>query len=89
MLLQLRVFRKKFPLTPIMAVTATAPLAVRADVSAVLGLRNIKWFQQTHNRRNIRLEVRKKDSRVVSKVVAFLRDKAYAKQSGILYCASW
>lgn len=71
-----------------MALTATAPPRVRQDIVDILKMRDVKYFTGTHNRRNIRLETRKKDARVLDRLVTFLRDPNYANKCGIIYCTT-
>lgn len=50
----LGVLKQKFPLVPLMALTATATLSVKEDVVRALGLLNCVVFRQTFNRPNLR-----------------------------------
>ena len=58
--LQLGTLRATFPRTPILALTATASAAVRADVEQTLGLRSCVHFRGHFDRPNLTYTVRRK-----------------------------
>lgn len=82
---QLTFLKKLLPNIPIIALTATADKATRADIITQLGIPNAKQFITSFDRKNIRLTVRPADGRV-DQILNFI-----AKQpntSGIIYCLS-
>lgn len=50
----LGILKRKFPHTPVLALTATATASVKEDVVQVLGLANCIVFRQSFNRPNLR-----------------------------------
>jgi ATP-dependent DNA helicase RecQ len=82
---QLVRLRAALPEAPVMALTATATAAVRADVVSYLGLRNPDTFVASFNRPNLTYRVVPKDL-PMKQIVAFARKREL--ESGIVYCAS-
>lgn len=81
----LKLLRKKFPLIPIMALTATATSKVREDIVKQLNLDAPQVFIYSFNRPNLSYEVLpKKDS--LKLILALL--KSYKDKSVIIYCFS-
>ncbi len=81
----LKMLRKKFPRTPIIALTATATENVRKDIIKQLDLPEAQMFISSFNRPNLSYEVLpKKDS--FGSILALLRD--YRDESIIIYCFS-
>jgi ATP-dependent DNA helicase RecQ len=77
--------KKRFPSTPILALTATADKATRKDISEQLNLQNPKTFVASFDRKNLSLEVRPALDRV-KQIIDFIKDKP--NESGIVYCLS-
>ncbi|MEZ7505582.1 DNA helicase RecQ [Flavobacterium sp. Arc2] len=77
--------KKRFPSTPILALTATADKATRKDISQQLNLVNPKSFISSFDRKNLSLEVRPALDRV-KQIIDFISDKP--TESGIIYCLS-
>jgi ATP-dependent DNA helicase RecQ len=77
--------KKRFPSTPILALTATADKATRKDISQQLNLLNPKSFISSFDRKNLSLEVRPALDRV-KQIIDFISDKP--AESGIIYCLS-
>jgi ATP-dependent DNA helicase RecQ len=77
--------KKRFPSTPILALTATADKATRKDISKQLNLKNPKSFISSFDRKNLSLEVRPALDRV-KQIIDFISDKP--SESGIIYCLS-
>lgn len=79
--------RKRFPLLPIMALTATATPRVRADIVNQLGISGCKWFLCSFNRPNLKYIVAQKSSgsQTVNDIIQLIRTK-FSKSSGIVYC---
>ncbi|GJP32612.1 hypothetical protein CLOM_g17224 [Closterium sp. NIES-68] len=84
----LGVLKSKFPSVPLMALTATATEAVRADVVSALCLKQCVVFKQTFNRPNLRYEVRAKGRRCMDDIDSFIRRSGFLGESGIVYCLS-
>ncbi|MEI6296079.1 MAG: ATP-dependent DNA helicase RecQ [bacterium] len=81
----LKMLRKKFPLIPIIALTATATPKVREDIIKQLNIKNSKTFISSFNRPNLSYEVLpKKDS--LKSILALLSE--YKNESVIIYCFS-
>ncbi|MCO5608167.1 hypothetical protein L7F22_062373 [Adiantum nelumboides] len=83
----LGVLKSKFPLVPLMALTATATLSVKEDVVRALGLVNCVVFRQTFNRPNLRYAVITKTKNCLEDVHRFINEN-YTNESGIVYCLS-
>ena len=77
--------KKRFPSTPILALTATADKATRKDISEQLNLINPKTFVASFDRKNLSLEVRPALDRV-KQIIDFIKEKP--NESGIVYCLS-
>jgi ATP-dependent DNA helicase RecQ len=77
--------KKRFPSTPILALTATADKATRKDISKQLNLKDPKSFISSFDRKNLSLEVRPALDRV-KQIIDFISDKP--SEAGIIYCLS-
>ena len=77
--------KKRFPSTPILALTATADKATREDISTQLNLKNHKTFISSFDRKNLSLDVRPALDRV-KQIINFVKNKH--NESGIIYCLS-
>ncbi|MFV5693155.1 DNA helicase RecQ [Flavobacterium sp. LT1R49] len=77
--------KKRFPSTPILALTATADKATRKDISEQLNLIDPKIFVASFDRKNLSLEVRPALDRV-KQIIDFIQEKP--NESGIVYCLS-
>jgi ATP-dependent DNA helicase RecQ len=77
--------KKKWPDTPVMALTATADKISRRDISKQLNLKEPKVFISSFNRPNLGLKVRpgQKVYRQVKSIV-----ERHNGESGIIYCLS-
>ena len=82
---QLVEMRERFPLLPIMALTATATERVRDDIVKLLRLRNPATYVASFNRPNLTYRVQAK-LKPFDQVLAFLQTRS--QDSGILYCQS-
>jgi len=81
----LKFLRNKFPLIPIIALTATATPKVREDIVKQLNLKEPQIFISSFNRPNLSYEVLpKKDS--LGLILTLL--KIYKDKSAIIYCFS-
>lgn len=85
---KLRVFRDRFPNVPIMALTATATIRVRADIVQQLNLRTCKWFLCSFNRPNLKYMVLPKKGITTIKEIQELIKAKFPNASGIVYCLS-
>ncbi len=81
---QLALLRKRYPQTPIMALTATATERVRSDISDQLLLAHPYIHIASFNRPNLYYEVRQKHQRSYRELAQFLRDPA--NTPAIVYC---
>ena len=79
--------RKRFPKTPVMALTATATENVKVDVIHNLGINGCQVFTRSFNRPNLYYEVRAKGKgkQDLEEIAELIRTK-YLKQTGIVYC---
>jgi len=77
--------KNRFPSTPILALTATADKATRADISEQLNLVNPKIYIASFDRKNLSLEVRPALDRV-KQIIDFIKDRP--NECGIVYCLS-
>ncbi|KAI8908550.1 P-loop containing nucleoside triphosphate hydrolase protein, partial [Gorgonomyces haynaldii] len=84
---QLSTLRRNYPEIPIMALTATANLKVKNDITQLLGLRNIAFFQSSFNRPNLSYEVREKKGNMNDEIRTFIQTY-FPTDSGIIYINS-
>lgn len=77
--------KKRFPSTPILALTATADKATRTDIVQQLNLNNPKVLIASFDRKNLSLEVRPALDRI-KQIIEFIENKP--DESGIIYCLS-
>ncbi|MGL1889524.1 MAG: DNA helicase RecQ [Reichenbachiella sp.] len=77
--------KKQFPAVPVMALTATADHATRADICRQLGIADAKLFLASFDRPNLSLNVKPAQGRLESIVTLINRNP---KESGIIYCLS-
>ncbi|WP_298263473.1 DNA helicase RecQ [uncultured Lutibacter sp.] len=82
---QLGFLKKVLPNTPIIALTATADKATRTDILEQLNISNATQFLSSFDRKNIELEVRPANDRVLQ-IIKFIRKKPH--EAGIIYCLS-
>ncbi|NDA61010.1 MAG: RecQ family ATP-dependent DNA helicase, partial [Chitinophagia bacterium] len=77
--------KKKFPHTPLIALTATADAITRKDIVLQLELKDYQLFEQSFNRSNIHYTVKPK-TELDYALLTFL--KKQEEESGIIYCFS-
>lgn len=77
--------KKKFPHTPLIALTATADAITRKDIVLQLELKDYQLFEQSFNRSNIHYTVKPK-TELDYALLNFL--KKQEEESGIIYCFS-
>jgi ATP-dependent DNA helicase RecQ len=82
---QLGFLKETLPNSPIIALTATADKATREDILAQLNIQNATSFIASFDRKNIELEVRPANDRVLQ-ILKFIRSKS--SEAGIIYCLS-
>ncbi len=82
---QLGFLKNTLPNTPIIALTATADKATRADIIEQLNIPKATQFIASFDRKNIELEVRPANDRI-SQIVKFINK--LPNESGIIYCLS-
>jgi ATP-dependent DNA helicase RecQ len=82
---QLGFLKQTLPNIPIIALTATADKATRADILEQLNIPLAVQFIASFDRKNIELEVRPANDRV-AQILTFIRNKP--NESGIIYCLS-
>jgi len=82
---QLGFLKTTLPNTPIIALTATADKATRADIVEQLNMPLAKQFISSFDRKNIELEVRPANDRI-AQIIKFIRKQP--NESGIIYCLS-
>ncbi|AZQ43333.1 DNA helicase RecQ [Nonlabens ponticola] len=82
---QLAYLKTSYPQAPLIALTATADRATRADIKKQLAIAHAGEYVSSFDRPNIRLEVRPGNNRL-TQIQRFLKN--YQDQSGIIYCLS-
>lgn len=82
---ELKILRQLFPRVPILAMTATATVAVQKDVYKCLGLKTGE-IKGPINRPNIKYIVRAKGDNVLARIIDDIRDVPRAMRSGIIFC---
>ena len=85
--LNLKILKQKFPKLPILALTATAPNKIRDDVINQLGMKNTVFFRSSYNRKNLFIEIRKKDKGFIGEIAKFIKEE-YPGETGLIYCSS-
>ena len=82
---QLDFIKRAFPGVPLMALTATADKATRADICNQLGISKAKTFISSFDRPNLNLTVRPGQKRVPA-IITLINENP--NESGIIYCLS-
>lgn len=87
---ELRILKEKFPLVPILALTATATPSVKEDILNVLHMKspNLVCFTSSFNRPNIYYDIRKKTFKKVIDDIDVCLKEYNPDDSGIIYCLS-
>lgn len=83
--LTLSKLKERFPVVPVIALTATADVLTRNDIVDKLQLHKPDIFISSFNRANIRYTVEKKRNHV-ARIIEFLNE--HREDSGIIYCLS-
>ena len=83
--LKLRDFRIKFPLVPILTLTASGTKEIRCEISNHLHLKDPILFTSGFNRPNLIYEVRDKTASVNQDIAHFILNR-HPSDSGIIYC---
>lgn len=82
---QLGYLKKRFPKTPVIALTATADKATRQDICNQLNIPNAEKHIASFDRKNLSLEVRPGNKRF-EQIEKFITPRK--NESGIIYCLS-
>lgn len=82
---QLGYLKKRYPETPMIALTATADKATRKDICDQLNIPNAQQHIASFDRKNLSLEVRP-GTKKFEQIISFL--KIRKNDSGIIYCLS-
>jgi ATP-dependent DNA helicase RecQ len=82
---QLSILKQEFPNSPVLALTATATLAVEKDITTQLAMADPVVIKSSFDRPNLTIRVDEK-SNPSSQLEKFLNDRK--DQSGIIYCAT-
>lgn len=85
---QLHIFKREFPNTPVLGLTATATPAVIGDIKKILGIPQCIVYKGSFYRPNLYYEIRvtsNKDS--VNDIINLIESK-FDNQTGIIYCLS-
>lgn len=82
---QLGYLKKRFPETPLIALTATADRSTQDDIAEQLGIAHAQKFISSFDRPNLYLDVRPGQKRN-EQILAFLDKHPF--ESGIIYCLS-
>ncbi|TBW29294.1 DNA helicase RecQ [Gramella sp. KN1008] len=82
---QLGYLKKRFPSTPILALTATADKATRNDICRQLNIPRAEKHIASFDRKNLSLEVKPGIKRF-EKILDFIKNRS--TESGIIYCLS-
>ncbi|OHS96980.1 ATP-dependent DNA helicase, RecQ family protein [Tritrichomonas foetus] len=86
---QLKILKSNFPDIPIMALTATATSAVKADIIKQLEIPNCKVYQQSFNRPNLYYEVCKKEGGIPKNceyIKHWILKHGYQNSCGLIFC---
>lgn len=82
---QLGFLKQQLPNTPIIALTATADKATRQDILQQLNIPKATQFLSSFDRKNIELEVRPANDRILQ-IIKFINKRP--NEAGIIYCLS-
>ncbi|XP_042507105.1 ATP-dependent DNA helicase Q-like 4A isoform X1 [Macadamia integrifolia] len=83
----LGILKKRFPKTPVLALTATATASVKEDVVQALGLVDCVVFRQSFNRPNLSYSVISKTKKCLDDIDKFIKENHF-DECGIIYCLS-
>jgi ATP-dependent DNA helicase RecQ len=83
----LRIIKRIYPMTPLLALTASATVETRIDIPRQLGTPNCKVYCSSFYRPNIRIKIQKKKD-LNRQLLAILNQKEIQEKSGIIYCSS-
>lgn len=84
---ELGLLKKKFPMIPLIALTATATKKVELDVISSLSIEGCRIFRQSFNRPNLKYFVTAKSKKTLTDIVSFVHTY-YPNSAGIIYCTS-
>ena len=88
--LHLNILKQKYPKVPLLGLTATATVKVKADIAKMLGIAGrVLYFQSSYNRPNLVYEIRHKHRFFeTAREIAGLIKTKFTNQTGIIYCQS-
>ncbi len=85
--MNLRKLKEEFPNVSMLALTATATEEVRVDVVKQLKMKDVLYFQNSFNRKNLILEVKPKGKEVIRDMATFI-EEYYPRKCGIIFTAT-
>ncbi len=85
--MELGFLKKRYPQTPIIALTATATPQVEADVINNLAIHGCVVYRQSFNRPNLKYYVVNKSKKSILDIVSFVQTY-FPTSPGIIYCTS-
>lgn len=85
--MNLRKLKEEFPNVCMLALTATATEEVRVDVVKQLKMKDVLYFQNSFNRKNLILEVKPKGKEAIKDIATFIEDY-YPRKCGIIFTAT-
>jgi ATP-dependent DNA helicase Q1 len=85
---QLHIFKREFPNTPILGLTATATPAVISDIKKILGIPRSVIYKGSFYRPNLYYEIRITSNRDSVNDILKLINEKFVNKTGIIYCLS-
>jgi len=85
--MNLKKLKEEFPNVCMLALTATATEEVRVDVVKQLKMKDVLYFQNSFNRKNLILEVRPKGKEAIRDIATFI-EEYYPRKCGIIFTAT-
>ena len=82
--------KKRYPVVPILGLTATATVKVKDDIAKRLGItKKVIYFQSSFNRANLLYEIRdKKAIKNIEDDIKTMLKTRFKGKCGIIYCIS-
>lgn len=85
--IQLSVLSERFPAVPRVALTATADVPTRREITERLSLQAARQFVSNFDRPNIRYRITENNGNTRERLLRFIRDE-HDDEAGIVYCLS-